>query len=147
VLTFSVCGRLSDKSEIIMFLFPAFITGLAALLFAVTTRMVGVARGRYKVAPPTTVGHPDFERYYRVQANTMEQLVLFLPSLWLFAVYVSADGAGALGAVWLVGRALYMRGYYQTTQKRIPGFIIGLASAAMLLMGGLVGIVWQWLQP
>jgi glutathione S-transferase len=126
-----------------MFHYPALITALSMLLFAVVTRMVGVARGRYKVAVPATSGHPDFERYYRVQQNTLEQLMLFLPSLWLFAAYVSPEWAGALGAVWLVGRVLFARGYYRETKKRVPGFIIGIATTSILLLGGLIGILMQ----
>lgn len=124
-----------------MFSYPALITAFLMLLFAVLTRMVGVARGRYNVPPPATSGHPDFERYYRVQQNTLEQLALFLPALWLFAAYVSPEWAGILGAVWLVGRVLYARGYYAATSKRVPGFIIGIASSSVLLLGAIVAIM------
>ena len=126
-----------------MFLYPSLVTALSMLLFAVVTRMVGVARGRYKVMPPTTSGHPDFERYYRVQQNTLEQLMLFLPSLWLFAVYVSSIWAGALGTAWLMGRAWYAYGYYREAKRRVPGFIIGIAASSALLLGALLAILAQ----
>ncbi len=126
-----------------MFLYPSLITALAMLLFVVVSQRVGAARVRYNVAVPATSGHPDFERYYRVQQNTLEQLVLFLPSLWLFAAYVSPEWSGVLGAVWLVGRVLFARGYYRETKKRVPGFIIGIASSSILLLGGLIAIVMQ----
>jgi hypothetical protein len=92
------------------YLLPSLVTALAMVLFSIVTRMVGVARGRYKIAVPATTGHPDFERYYRVQANTLEQMILFLPSLWLCAAYLSPEGAGALGFDWaraLCARLLY----------------------------------------
>ncbi len=128
-----------------LYLMPSLVTALAMILFSVVTRMVGVARGRYKVQVPTTHGHPDFERYYRVQMNTLEQLVLFLPSLWLCAVYLSPEGAGILGFVWLIGRVLYARGYYIEAKKRVAGFLIALIASALLLTGGLVGILQQLL--
>jgi glutathione S-transferase len=124
-----------------MFIYPALITALTMILFAVTTRMVGVARGRYKVEPPSTSGHPDFERYYRVQMNTLEQLVLFLPSLWLFAIFISPIWATYLGAVWLIGRVMYARGYYAETKKRILGFIVGIVVSGVLLFGGIIGML------
>ena len=67
--------------------------------------------------------------------------MLFLPSLWLFAFYVSPEWAGVIGAVWLVGRVLYARGYYVATAKRVPGFIIGIASSSVLLLGAIVAIM------
>ncbi len=125
-----------------MSIFPAAVTALAMLLYAVTIWMVGVARRRYHVAPPTTTGHPDFERYFRVQMNTMEQLVLFLPSLWLFSAAVSPIWAALLGVVWLIGRVLYMRGYYKATEKRVAGFIIGIAISSILLLGAFAGMIY-----
>jgi glutathione S-transferase len=128
-----------------MLIYPALVTALAMILFAVTIRMVGVARGRYKIAPPATTGHPDFDRYYRVQMNTLEQLVFFLPSLWLFAVFLSPLWAALLGLIWLIGRVLFARGYYAATSKRVLGFIITIASSSVLLLGGIVGIVMELL--
>ncbi len=52
------------------------------------------------IKAPAISGHPDFERYFRVQANTLEWMPIFLPSLWLFALYVSDMGAAAIGLVW-----------------------------------------------
>lgn len=126
-----------------LYLLPSLVTALAVILFMVVTKKVGGARGRYKVAVPATTGHPDFERYYRVQMNTLEALAMFLPSLWLFAVYASPEGAGILGFIWPIGRVLFARGYYIATDKRVAGFAIGMLASTVLVIGGLVGIVQQ----
>jgi glutathione S-transferase len=102
---------------------------------------VGRARITYKVAAPATTGNPDFERLYRIQMNTLEWLPIFLPSLWLFAFYVSDLWAGALGLLWIVGRFLYKRGYQEAPEKRTLGFAIQALAAAVLLFGALIDIL------
>lgn len=120
------------------------IVGLLALLeYWVFLMMTGQARGRFGVAAPATAGHPIFERYFRVQMNTIEQLVIFLPSLALFAWAVDARWAAALGVVFIVGRALYARGYIQDPAKRGPGFLLTLIANAALILGGLGGLAWR----
>jgi glutathione S-transferase len=128
-----------------LYLMPSLVTALAVILFMVVTKNVGGARARYKVQAPATTGHPDFERYYRVQMNTLEALAMFLPALWLCAVYLSPEGAGLLGFVWLIGRVLYARGYYIATNKRAAGFIISILASTLLVLGGIGGIIQQWL--
>ena len=118
------------------------IVGLLALLeYWVLLMLTGQARGRFGVAAPATAGHPIFERYFRVQMNTIEQLVLFLPGLAVFSWAVSPHGAAALGVVFIVGRALYARGYVQDPAKRGPGFLLTLLANAVLIVGGLIGTV------
>jgi uncharacterized MAPEG superfamily protein len=120
---------------------PALITALAVLLFFACTANVGRARGRYGIKAPATSGHPDFERVFRVQMNTLESLVMVVPSLWLFATYESFQWATILGAVWLVGRILYAITYTRDASARGPGFLIGMLSSITLLVGGLYGIL------
>ncbi|HXK25728.1 MAG TPA: MAPEG family protein [Myxococcota bacterium] len=118
----------------------AVIVGLLALIeYWVLLMLTGQARGRFGVAAPATAGHPVFERYFRVQMNTIEQLVLFLPGLAVFSWAVSPKGAAALGLVFIVGRALYARGYVQDPAKRGPGFLLTLIANAILIVGGLIG--------
>ncbi len=102
---------------------------------------VARARARFQITPPATTGHPDFERYFRVQQNTTEQLLVFLPALWLAGWFVSDSMAAILGLVFVVGRALYARGYWQAAEKRGTGFLIGEIASILLLIVGLVGIV------
>ena len=93
------------------------------------------------VAAPATTGNPDFERAFRVQMNTLEWMPIFLPLLWLFAFYVSDVWAAALGVLWIVGRALYMRGYATAAEKRGPGFGVQATACAILLIGDFIAIV------
>ncbi|PKM02887.1 MAG: MAPEG family protein [Gammaproteobacteria bacterium HGW-Gammaproteobacteria-5] len=116
----------------------ALITLLTVVLMMVTAMLVGKARGKYSVQAPATTGHPDFERAYRVQANTLEAAVMFLPALWVAGSYSSANIAAVLGAVWLLGRVLYMTAYLKAAEKRGPGFVI-----SFLALLGLLGLaVW-----
>lgn len=122
------------------------ITALSLLLYLVITINVGRARAKYKVSPPQMAGDPDFERVLRVQQNTLEQLVFFLPALWLFSFYVSPLWGSVIGAVWLVGRIVYALGYYQAAQKRLLGFGISSISGMLLLLGSFFGIIRSLMQ-
>jgi glutathione S-transferase len=113
----------------------------ALLLYMFVTTRVGSARTKYGVPAPAMTGHPDFERVVRVHYNTMEQLVVFLPALWLFGHFVSDRYAAALGLVWIVGRVLFARGYYQAADKRSLGFGIAIMATIALVLGSLIGIV------
>ena len=119
------------------------VTVLALVLFFVVTINVGRARVKSGIKPPQMSGDPEFERAVRVQQNTLEQLVLFLPALWIFAIVVSPLYSAGLGAVWLVGRVLYAWGYYQAAEKRGPGFGVSSLAAIVLILGALIGVVLQ----
>ena len=88
---------------------------------------------------PATTGHPTFERLLRIQANTGEQMILFLPSLWLFSLYLSALWASVLGLVWILARAAYAIVYEANPDKRAIPFALAFAATVILLAGGLVG--------
>jgi glutathione S-transferase len=134
------------SKEHLMPSFTAIVTLLALLFYFFTGLRVGGARAKFGVKAPATTGHPDFERVFRVQMNTLEWLPIFLPSLWLFAIYVSDAGAALLGLVWIAGRALYMADYGQAADKRGRGFAIQAAAALLLWAGALIGIVWRLVQ-
>ena len=120
---------------------PALTTLVALLLYVVVSINVGRARMKFKVAAPAVTGSPDFERVYRVQMNTLEQLVAFLPALWLFAFFLSPLWASAIGAAWIVGRVLYALGYYSAAEKRGAGFAISFFAFAALWGGACWGVV------
>lgn len=121
----------------------AIVAAAVGLEYLVLVILTGRARGRYGVAAPATTGDPIFERWYRVQANTVEQLIVFFPGLWLFASYVDARWAAGLGLVFLLGRALFARGYVLDPAKRGPGFLLSYLANVVLLLGGLVGAIGQ----
>jgi glutathione S-transferase len=126
-----------------MFHFTALVTCLAILFYFFTCARVAKARGAYGVKLPAISGNPDFERVFRVQMNTLEWMPIFLPSLWLFAAYVSDAIAAALGLVWIVGRILYMTGYMQAVEKRGPGFAVQALACIVLWFGTVGAIVWR----
>jgi glutathione S-transferase len=130
-----------------MFHFTALVTCLAILFYFFTTIQVSKARAAFGIKVPATSGNPDFERVFRVQMNTLEWMPIFLPSLWLFAIYVSDPGAAVLGLVWIAGRALYMTGYSQAAAKRGRGFAIQAGAAILLWAGALGAIVWRIVHP
>jgi uncharacterized membrane protein YecN with MAPEG domain len=119
------------------------VIALALIEFFVFLLAVGRARDTYKVPAPATSGHEMFERYFRVQMNTIEQLVIFLPSILLFARYVHPLIAAALGLVFVIGRWVYFKGYVKDPAKRSTGFGLSATPNLILLVGGLIGaIVW-----
>ncbi len=121
--------------------YTAIITLLAVLFYFYTGIAVAKARAKFGIMAPAISGHPHFERIFRIQMNTLEWMPIFLPSLWLFAFYVSDGGAAAIGFVWILGRILYFRGYSQAAEKRGRGFGIQAFAAFTLLFGGLIGII------
>ena len=128
----------------------ALVTLLSLALFFWMGADVARARIRFGVPAPAVTGHPEFERHFRVQANTLEGLVLFLPALWVFALTIDGlrgsvlgDKIGAaLGLVWIVGRVIYMRSYVRDPASRGLGFGVQALATVLLLIGGIVAIVW-----
>jgi glutathione S-transferase len=126
-----------------MFQFTALVTLLSILFYFFTSIQVSKARVAFDIKAPTVSGNPDFERVFRVQMNTLEWMPIFLPSLWLFAFYISDALAAALGLVWIIGRILYLTGYSQAAAKRGLGFGIQGVAALLLWLGALGAIVWR----
>jgi len=114
---------------------------LAVLEFMIFGYMVGYARGKYGVKAPATSGNEIFERHFRVHYNTLEQLIVFVPSIWFFGQYVSAMWASILGVVYLLGRVLYATSYVKDPAKRSAGFGLSSLPTTALLLGALYGAV------
>ena len=123
--------------------YTALVTLLAVALYFWTGLAVANARQKFGVVVPATTGHADFERVFRVQQNMLEWMPIFLPLLWLFALYVSDVGAAVLGLVWIGGRIIFIRGYSEAAEKRHRGFFVQMAASGALLIGALAGIVWR----
>ena len=119
------------------------VMALAAIQFLVFGMQVGAARGRYGVKAPAVAGHEMFERHFRVQQNSLETLVVFLPGLVLFARYVNPAYAAGLGAVYLIGRQLYAYSYVKNPPSRGAGFGLSLLPTVILLIGGAGGAAWH----
>jgi len=121
----------------------ALITVLSLMVYLWQGQRVGSARSRLGVEAPATTGHPEFERHFRVQANTLEGLIVFLPSLWLFAIYTGWEWvAAALGLIWIVGRILYTTGYAKEAGARSLGFGVQILATLVLLLGSGGAVVW-----
>ena len=115
------------------------VTALALIQFTVFGFKVGSARGRFGVKAPAITGNETFERYFRVQQNTMELLVVFVPGLYLFSHYFSPLIAAALGVIYLIGREVYAASYVKDPAKRSAGYGLSFLPAVILLVGGLIG--------
>src|SRR5690349_11233073 len=126
-----------------MYHFTSLVTCLALLFYFLTSVQVAKARGRYGIKAPAISGDPDFERIFRVQMNTLEWLPIFLPSLWLFAIYISDAIAAIIGLVWIAGRIVYMIGYTRSVPQRGPGFGIQASAVIVLWLGAASAILWR----
>ena len=119
--------------------FVSIVAALALIEYITILLLTGRARATYNVEAPATTGHPVFERWYRVQQNTVEQLVVFLPALFLFANYVSPRWAGWIGLLFVIGRIVYARSYVADPAGRGTGFIMSFAATAVLVLGAFLG--------
>lgn len=124
----------------------ALVTVLALLVYFYMGLRVGQGRSKYNIVAPAVSGHPEFERAFRIHANTLEWLPLFLVSLWLFSFYVSDLWAALVGVLWIIGRVLYLTGYSKAAAARGPGFGIQALATGILLLGSLGRIVWSLAQ-
>jgi glutathione S-transferase len=119
------------------------VTVLAVLQFILFGFQVGKARGKYGVKAPATTGNEIFERFFRIQQNTLELLVGFIPGIYLFSRYLNPLWAAALGVIYLVGRQIYAATYARDPGKRTLGYGLSILPVAVLLIGGLIGAVWH----
>ena len=114
---------------------------LAVLQFLVFAWLVARARARYGIKAPATTGHEIFERWFRVQQNTLEMLIAFIPAISLFAIYVNPNWAAWVGLVYIVGRIVYLRAYVADPARRGLGFALTALPILLLLVGALLGAV------
>jgi uncharacterized membrane protein YecN with MAPEG domain len=119
------------------------VIALAVLQFVAFGFKVGGAREKYQVKAPASSGHEIFERHFRVQQNTLEQLIIFLPGMYLFSRYFRPEWAAAIGAVYLIGRQIYGMAYVKDPGKRGLGFAMSFIPTVALVVGGLAGALWH----
>lgn len=124
---------------------PAIVTSIALLEYMFFTFKVGLSRNKYGVHAPAVTGNEIWERLYRVQQNTLEQLIVFIPVLWIFAHFVSPIIASVIGLVFIVGRGIYYISYVKNPSGRAVGFVLGFFANVTLLAGGLAGAIYNLL--
>ena len=120
----------------------AIVTLLTSLAYFGMALQVARTHHRTGILAPAMTGDPALERTIRAHANMLEWMPIFLPSMWLFAIYWSATVAALLGLVWIIGRVIYFVGYVSEPNRRFPGFFIQSIAAFVLLLGALGRIVY-----
>jgi len=127
-------------------LLSAVVTILALLFYFYAGMRVGSMRSKHGIKAPLMTGHPEMDRAVRIHMNTLEQLVIFLPLLWLATIYfhLVAWLPAAVGIVWIIGRFLYMTSYMADPDKRGTGFGIALLANVVLLVLAVWGIAVTW---
>ncbi len=123
----------------------AVVTALALLQYFWLGYLVSAARIRHGIKAPATSGHPEFDRAFRIHQNTLEQLIVFVPALWLFGSYVHALLGALLGLVFIAGRFLYHASYRKDPSSRLAGSMVGGVATIVLLVGGLIGALVTWI--
>jgi len=116
----------------------AIVTGLALLQYTWYSFHVGQMRQRHGVAAPAAHGPAEFERAFRVQQNTLEQLVVFVPALWVYAYFSKPPVAAGVGLVFIVSRLIYRASYLRDPKRRGLGFTLGFLATMYLLIGGMI---------
>ena len=122
----------------------AIVTGLALLQYTWFSFYVGVMRQKHGVSAPAMQGHADFERAFRVQQNTLEQLMVFLPAMWLYAWFANPLWAAGIGLVFIVSRFIYRQSYLNQPSSRGRGFVPGFLVSMYLLIGGIIAAGLDW---
>ena len=121
--------------------YPALITAIALLEYMFFTLRTGFKRVEFDVEAPATSGHETWERYFRVQQNTLEQLMIFVPALWIFSHFWSPTVAASVGLLFVIGRPLYFRAYVADPKTRTVGFLMGFFCNVVLVLGSLAGAI------
>jgi len=119
----------------------ALVTLVSGLVYFGMAVSVSRVHARTGILAPTMTGDPSLERTVRAHANTLEWMPIYLPAMWLFAIYWSPLWAAILGAMWIIGRIIYFLGYRAGSDKRFPGFLIQTVAAFALALGALGRII------
>lgn len=121
--------------------YTAIVTVLILLQLFAFAFLVGRQRAKHGIKAPAIAGHPEFERAFRAHQNTVEQLVIFLPGMWIYATFGNPLIAAGAGVVFIVGRQIFRTAYVADPAKRSTGFAIGMLATAFVVIGGLIAAV------
>jgi uncharacterized membrane protein YecN with MAPEG domain len=113
---------------------------VALLQFIFFTGRTGFSRSKYDIKAPKTTGNERWERIYRIQQNTMEQLVIFIPAMLIFSIYVSKTWVVLPGILFIIGRHVYSRLYLEGPEHRGPGMVLSMFTNIVLVVGSLIGV-------
>ena len=120
--------------------FPAIATCLSLVYFYIVIAHTGRLRVRHNIAEPASSGHPAFETATRLQQKTAHQLIVFLPGLWLYAMYVSSLWAGIIGFLWIITRMYFACRYIDEPKSYPVSDWISRAVLVWFLIGSLVSV-------
>ncbi len=120
---------------------PTLIVLFALLQYVLFTARVGLARGKYNVNAPACEGDENFNRLFRVQQNTLEQLIVFIPASYAFSYYLSELWVLIPGMVFILGRYIYSLEYLKDPKTRTPGMALTLLANVVLVLGALFGVL------
>jgi glutathione S-transferase len=117
------------------------VTFLALAQFQLFGVMVGAMRQKHNVLAPAETGHEEFERMNRVHLNTAEQLIIFIPALWMHALYANPLYGAIVGLFFIIGRFIYRAAYLKNPRSRGLGFSMTMVSSTVLLIWALVAAI------
>lgn len=123
----------------------AIVTSLALMQAVYFALQVGGARQKHGISAPKSSGSDEFERHNRVHQNTLEQLTILLPAMWMFGYFVHPQWAAGIGVVFIFSRLMYRRAYLKDPSSRGRAFGVGFVAQAVLLIGSVVGSVMSWM--
>lgn len=124
-------------------LYTSLVTLLSVLQIFLFSWKASSTRVKHGIEAPQMHGHPDVDRAQRVHLNTMEQIIMFLPSLWLALPVLGDYYTSILGGVWLVGRQLYAHAYWADAAKRGTGMWVTFLAFIILFGAAAYGVAMQ----
>lgn len=116
----------------------AIVTILALAQYVLFSIQVGSMRGKHSIKAPAITGHEEFDRMFRVQQNTMEQLVAFVPAVWIFGYIVNPLWGAGIGLVFIIGRFIYRASYLKNPDSRGLGFALTFIPTVVMLVWSLI---------
>lgn len=113
---------------------------LALMQYLFFVGLTGYMRGKHDIKAPATGGHPMYERAYRVQHNTLEELIVFIPAVFAYALYSNAYLVMLPGSIFIISRFWYGAAYLKEPSRRGPAFGLTMLANVWLIVGALIGL-------